>query len=132
MPIFLKFEVPIFIEMGVSKKKRYYLNLNSYRNWQFHLSNQLKQVFKTSLKDTLEALPPITKPVKITYTIFYPTKRKIDIDNIGCVICKFTNDALVHYGILQDDNNEIVPIIKFMYGGIDKENPRCQVELEEV
>jgi Holliday junction resolvase RusA-like endonuclease len=126
------FSVPIRLEVGVNKKKTHYLNLNGYRNWQFQLNNQLKKLFKITVAKDIRQLQPIEGKCKISYTIYYPTKRAFDIDNIGSVITKFTNDALVEFGILVDDNYNYVTELVFKFGGVDKDNPRCDVELEEV
>lgn len=124
--------VPIRLEVGINKKKMHYLNLNGYRNWQFQLNNQLKKLFKITVAEDIRNLKPVGGPVRITYSIFYPTKRAFDVDNIGTVISKFTMDALVEFEILVDDNYNYVPEIKFEYGGIDKDNPRCDVKIEEI
>ena len=124
--------VPIRLEVGVRKKKTHYLNLNNYRNWQFQLNNQLKKTFKITVAKDIRNLEPVGGPVKITYSIFYPTKRAFDVDNIGTVISKFTMDALVEFEIIEDDNYHFVPEIVFEFGGIDKENPRCDVLIEEL
>ena len=124
--------VPIRLEVGVHKKKTHYLNLNNYRNWQFQLNNQLKKTFKITVASDIRNLKPVGGPVRITYSIFYPTKRAFDVDNIGTVISKFTMDALVEFGIIEDDNYHFVPEIVFEFGGIDKENPRCDVLIEEL
>lgn len=71
-------------------------------------------------------------PCKISYTIFYPTKRKFDVDNIGAVVGKFTHDALIEAGVLEDDNHTYISDINYVFGGIDKENPRCDVVIEEI
>ena len=124
--------VPIRLEVGVRKKKTHYLNLNNYRNWKFQLNNQLKKTFKITVANDIRNLEPVGGPVKITYSIFYPTKRAFDVDNIGTVISKFTMDALVEFEIIEDDNYHFVPEIVFEFGGIDKENPRCDVLIEEL
>lgn len=126
------FSVPIKLEVGVAKKKNYYLNLNGYRNWQFQLNNQLKKLFKITVAEDIRALAPVGGQVRVSYTIYYPTKRAFDIDNIGSVITKFTHDALVEFGILEDDNYHFVREIVFKYGGVDKDNPRCDVVIEEI
>lgn len=126
------FSVPIKLEVGVNKKKNYYLNLNGYRNWQFQLNNQLKKLFKIEVAEEIRKLEPVDGVCSVTYTIYYPTKRAFDIDNIGSVITKFTHDALVEFGIFEDDNYNFVSEIVFRYGGVDKENPRCDVEIKEL
>jgi Holliday junction resolvase RusA-like endonuclease len=124
--------VPIKLEVGVAKKKTYYLNLNGYRNWQFQLNNQLKKTFKIEVAERVRELTPVTGTCRITYTIYYPTRRLFDIDNIGSVVTKFTHDALVEFGILEDDNYKIVEEIVYRFGGIDKDDPRCDVVIEEI
>lgn len=126
------FSVPIKLEVGVAKKKNYYLNLNGYRNWQFQLNNQLKKLFKIEVAEEIRKLTPVEGVVSVHYTIYYPTKRAFDIDNIGSVITKFTHDALVEFGILEDDNYNFVSKIVYEYGGVDKDNPRCDVVIKEI
>ncbi len=125
-----EFSVPIKLEVGVNKKKTYYLNLNGYRNWQFQLNNQLKKTFKIAVAKDIRQLRPVDGVCRVTYTIYYPTKRLFDIDNIGSVITKFTHDALVEFEILEDDNYNFVREVVFKFGGVDKENPRCDVVIE--
>jgi Holliday junction resolvase RusA-like endonuclease len=124
--------VPIKLEVGVAKKKTYYLNLNGYRNWQFQLNNQLKKTFKIQVAEKVRELEPVKGKCRITYTIYYPTRRLFDIDNIGSVVTKFTHDALVEFEILEDDNYKIVEEIVYRFGGIDKDDPRCDVLIEEI
>lgn len=123
------FDVPIKLEVGIRKKKTYYLNLNGYRNWQFQLNNQLKKLFKVSVAKQIRDLTPVDGVCSVLYEIYYPTRRAFDIDNIGTVITKFTHDALVEFGILEDDNYNYVNEIIYRFGGVDKENPRCQVTI---
>lgn len=126
------FSVPIKLEVGVRKKKTHYLNLNNYRNWQFQLNNQLKKLFKITIAKDIRHFEPLTSKCKVTYTIYYPNRRAFDIDNIGSVVCKFTNDALTEYGIIEDDNCNFITNIEFVFGGVDKDNPRCDVNIKEI
>ena len=41
-------------------------------------------------------------------------------------------DALTEYGIIEDDNCNFVTNIEFVFGGVYKENPRCDVTIEEI
>jgi len=127
-----EYSVPIKLEAGLKKQKTYFLNLNQYKKWHFQESNQLKRLFKVAVAKDIKQLAPIEGKCKVTYTIFYPNKRKFDIDNIGAVVSKFNNDALTELGILEDDNYSVITEIVFKFGGIDKDNPRCDVELESL
>jgi len=39
--------------------------------------------------------------------------------------------CVVEAGILLDDNYEVVPKLILEYGGISKENPRCEIEIKQ-
>ena len=54
-----RFSVPIRLEVGLRKKKMYYLNLNGYRNWQFQLNNQLN--LRRTYKFLRQHLGPVGK-----------------------------------------------------------------------
>lgn len=123
--------VPIILETGIRSKKTYYLNLNKYNTWHFQIKNQLKKLFKIHIIRDVRELTPIKK-CKTTYTIFYPTARKFDLDNVGSIIAKFTNDVFTEVGILVDDNYSIIQEMTYKFGGIDKENPRCEIIIEEL
>ncbi len=126
------FDVPIRLELGVHKKKMHYLNLGSYRNWQFQVANQMKKTFKINIIGKVRELTPVEKPIRATFKVFYPTRRLFDVDNIGSVVCKFTMDVLTEVGIIPDDNYQHVPEIHLEFGGVDKQNPRCEVTIEEI
>lgn len=121
------FTTPLVLQLGAKKPKNYWLNNNNYRNWHYQVSNNLKQLFKETL-DIIH-LQPVTSPVHLKYTFYYPDKANRDIGNSLATIDKFTADALVSAGILSDDNYTIVQSITGAFGGIDKVNPRCEVTI---
>lgn len=125
-----RFNVPLYLTRGKSKPKNYWLNMNGYRNWKYHLNNDLKKQFKEEIE-----LPDldntIQSEVKVVFTFYYPDNRLRDIDGSLSVISKFTLDALVEDGILEDDNYKYVVEVKGKLGGVDKANPRCEVEIKE-
>ncbi len=122
--------VPLYLTRGKKKTKNIWLNLNNYRNWKFHLSNSLKIQFKEELD--ISHLKPFIGKVRVTYTFYYPDSRLRDIDNSMAVISKFTLDSIVEGGILEDDNYKYVVEVRGRLGGVDKENPRCEVEIKEI
>lgn len=123
--------IPICLEAGIRKKKNFFLNLNSYNRWHFQEKNQLKKLFKISIIKNVRELKPIEK-CEITFKIFYSTKRLFDLDNVGSVLSKFTNDVLTEAEIIPDDNYQVVSKLTFEFGGIDAINPRAEVEIKEV
>lgn len=126
-----RLSLPLFIEIGTKKKKAYYINLNGFRNWCYRVSNNIKQQYKVEVEGAINNLPIMDK-VSTTYYIYYPTKRKFDLDNIGSISAKFFQDALVAFGRLKDDNYDYVQDIRFLFGGIDKDNPRVDVVIKEL
>ena len=126
------FSVPLYLVRGKKKPKNYWLNLNSYRNWKYHLNNDLKIQFKEAIHSSLAALDTIKGPIRIVYTFYYPDSRRRDLDNSQAVIAKFTQDALVEEGIIPDDDYTIVRSISGRYGGVDKTQPRCEVDIFEL
>lgn len=64
--------------------------------------------------------------VKCVY--FMPTRRKVDLNNL----LESTCDILVHYGVLEDDNSNIVHAHDGSRVRYDKQNPRVEIEITEV
>lgn len=118
--------------MGVKKPRNHWLTLNKYRNNQFHLNSDLKILFDSKIDLPAECLIPFEPNVEIEYKFFFPTKAKRDIDNSLAVVSKFTGDALVKRGVLEDDDFKIVNRIVGVYGGIDRDNPRCEVTVKQM
>lgn len=124
-------DLPLFIETGVRKRKKYYMNLNAYKQWHHKESNSIKRIYTMQVGKLLNDLPKFNK-IKLKYTIHYPTQRKYDVDNIGAVTSKFFQDTLVTFEKIDDDNFEYIPEITYQKGNSDKENPRVTVEIEEI
>lgn len=126
----IKLTCPVKIEMGSKKLRTYYLNLNNYRNWHYQVSNKLKVMFKGLMHSQLKDIKPVKEVHSITYTIFFGSKRRADLMNIGTVVDKFLCDALQEYNIIPDDDKEFLHTFIFEYGGIDKGNPRVEVTID--
>jgi len=104
--------------------------MNNFRNWPFHLSNNLKILFNKAIE-----IPELDSPLaacKITFIFYYPTVQRRDIDNSLSVIAKFTQDSLVAAKVILDDDYTIVRQVTGIYGGLDRKNPRCEVIVEEL
>lgn len=59
--------------------------------------------------------------------MFPNSKRKADLTNKAESIM----DALVDAGVLEDDNWFVCGDIRLLFGGIDRLNPRAEVEIEK-
>lgn len=109
--------------------KKIALNLNVYRNMHHHINNQVKKAYKELMRGQLVKLQPLKWPVKVKYR--YYLRQKCDVGNIHAVVDKFFLDALVELGRLPDDNIQFVAGASYMFAGIDRKNPRCEIEFLE-
>lgn len=83
--------------------------------------------YKAYEKACKEFIPKTDKPidyyVNIQCKYYMPTRRKCDLTNL----LEATDDILVHYGVLEDDNYSII----YSHDGsrvyYDKENPRTEI-----
>jgi Holliday junction resolvase RusA-like endonuclease len=100
-----------------------------------HMNNIEMNILKQKFNDFMVWLVNISgysnlkiNKCKITINTYYPTKHRHDNDNQSP---KFFLDALVHAGMLIDDDyNHLNPLI--IYGAYDKANPRTEILIEEL
>jgi biotin synthase-related radical SAM superfamily protein len=121
-----KIILPLYIETGKKKVKRYYLNLNVYRNTHFTILNNIKKQYTDICIDNLKNTKQYNE-LFIQYKLF--PKKLCDVNNICCVVDKFFLDALVHAKKIPDDNCKVVKQTLFSFGEFDKINPRIEIEL---
>lgn len=105
------------------------LNLNWYRNVHFQINNQAKLEYKTMMMPQLSRIARLTWPVKIRYR--YYVRQKCDVGNIHAVVEKFFLDVLVAMGKLPDDNIHYVVGASYVVAGVDRKNPRAEIEILE-
>lgn len=67
-------------------------------------------------------------PVNVKCLYYMPTHRRVDLVNLQ----EATLDILVKYGILKDDNSNIVVSMDGSRVLYDKEHPRTEIEITEV
>lgn len=68
---------------------------------------------------------PIDYPVQIKCTYYMKTKRRVDLTNL----LEATDDILVHYNVIKDDNRNIIASHDGSRVYYDKENPRTIIEI---
>lgn len=125
------FKVCLPLSVNVSSKKKFIFNINNYRNGHFFVLNKAKQLLKEFIQPQLINIPKLNK-IRLRYTLFKNDNRKCDVNNICTVADKFFCDALVEAGKLEDDNYDYLPLSVFRWGGIDKDNPRIEVEIKDI
>ena len=82
-------------------------------------------------KEWLKACPTLAPaglktPLAITYTFIWPDKRIRDGQNY----MKAVLDFIVNQGVIVDDNWNIVTSEMWCHSGIDKQNPRVEIEIK--
>jgi hypothetical protein len=124
-------KVPIYVELGKVKKKKYYLNLNLLRNQVAHLNNNIKKEFKRIVEPLI---PPIFyDKFELEYELYLPNKLKRDVSNVCSIIDKNFCDAFVELGHAPDDNYEYLQKITYKYGGMDeKKRGFCLITVRRV
>ena len=132
MKIILPFTVTI--PRKTKADKVFVLNLNNFRNAHHFTMNQAKILWKDVVLGSLDGFnvngpEAIIPPFRFTYTVFPGSNRKFDIGNVLPAVEKFTDDALIELGIIPDDSYKVIPAIDYRFGGVDKENPRIELEI---
>ena len=129
------------LEVFYSKKKKFILNLNNYRNAHYRVLSIAKKTYSDDLvemiknlfiKEKWDDIPRFDNPVDLEYVYYAKSNRRVDVSNPCSIIDKFTCDALVRVGILEDDSSKQIKYITYVYGGVDKENPRCRLTIKEI
>lgn len=107
------------------------LNLNSYRNTHFQILNKAKELYKENLRSILSPKMSLvlSPPYHFIYSVFPNSNRKFDLANVLPIVQKFTDDALIEFGIIPDDSYKIISKITYKFGGVDKECPRAELEI---
>lgn len=76
----------------------------------------------------LTHVEPYLSPCNVKCLYYMPTRRRVDLVNLQ----EATLDILVHYGILMDDNSDVVVSMDGSRVLYDKDNPRTEIEITEV
>lgn len=71
---------------------------------------------------------PIDVPVNVRCVYYMPTRRRVDLVNLQ----ECTLDILVKYGVLADDNSNIVVAMDGSRVLYDKENPRTEIMIAPI
>jgi Holliday junction resolvase RusA-like endonuclease len=126
----LKIDLPL--EIHYSKKKKFILNLNNYRNAHYRVLSTAKKLYSDELVPRLEEFDSFSEPVSLTYTYYARSKRRLDVSNPCSIIDKFACDALVKAEILEDDSFNQIKQVVYKFGGVDKDNPRCELVITKM
>jgi crossover junction endodeoxyribonuclease RusA len=98
------------------------VNSGAYTKWKKDAGQQVQETLrKWKFWDDV----PLQK-VAIKMFFYAPDRRKTDLTNKAESIM----DLLVDEGILKDDCCEVVPFLTLLFMGVEKDNPRMEVQIE--
>ena len=120
----------VYLPRKKIKDKKYILNLNNYRNWNYIVNNQIKAKYNDDMESQMDGYK--LSKVSLVFRYFKGSKRKCDRANVYSIQEKFLCDALVHWGVIEDDSDEFIFQTVYLPVEYDKENPRVEVEILEV
>lgn len=123
---FVKIDLPLSVPVG---RKSFVLNLNSYRNTHYRVLNDAKANYKALIWNSIPDIK-YTEPVELIYTYYHWRKGRVDVSNVCSIIDKFASDVLTERGIIPDDNSDYIKRVTYVWGGVDKINPRCELEIK--
>ena len=125
-------KMPLFVMLPrkTIPDKKYIINLNNYRNWNFIVSNQVKKAYSEIAKGTLsDFVAQDGCKVGLVFTLFKGSKRRIDRANVLSIHEKFFCDAMTDAGCIPDDNDEFVAWTHYCSGELDRTDPRVEIQI---
>lgn len=111
----------------VPSKKNSRINTRSGRSFPSARFTEWEKPALLELKEQFEGLKVTEYPISVTMIFFNKDNRRHDLDNQSSSVL----DTLVKAGVLEDDNQTKVDCLQLQYGGVDKENPRCEVYIDD-
>lgn len=103
------------------------LGMNWYRNAHFQDLNKCKKELSNYVNQQLMMQrKKITEQYEVHYTYFYKNNAS-DLMNVVSLSSKIVNDCLQEMGIVVNDNVQYCIRESAVVGGMDKENPRCEI-----
>lgn len=90
-------------------------------------SKQYKK-YEKECGEFLKDVEPFLDPCNIKCLFYMPTHRKVDLTNLLEAI----DDILVHYGILIDDNSNVIVGHDGSRVLYDKDNPRTEITITKM
>jgi hypothetical protein len=113
----------------VSKRKRWWLNLNHYRNAHHQTLDKAKKEFTDIVLPRLVDIPHLAQ-AQLSYILYGPSEQLCDVANVCSIVDKFFSDCMVKAERLTDDNRKYLPQVAYGWGGVDRDNPRVDVIIE--
>lgn len=110
--------------------KNFILNLNQYRNTHYRVLNNCKINYKEYMKEQIKKSKRYDRAIFV-YKVFEGNRRRYDLGNVCSVHQKFFEDAFVELNKISDDNSTYIPIVLYLKGRLDRDNPRVEIDVFE-
>lgn len=112
-----------------SKKNSKQITYNPATGKRSIVSSEAFTVWETAALWQLKKSKSVrTYPIRVIMTFYAGTARKFDLDNVAASVL----DVLKIGGIIIDDSIAYVPELILGFGGIDRNNPRVEIELTKM
>ena len=112
-----------------TKKNSQQIMINHKTGKPFVMQSSKYKEYEKNAGWFLKKLPkPINEPVNVKCVFYRETRIRCDLSNL----LEAAMDILVEYGILADDNFNIITGFDGSRVYIDKENPRTEITIETV
>lgn len=111
----------------ISQKNSKMIAINKHTNKPFVASNKNVREWKQNVALQLSKFEHVSGQVRIGIKFYNKDQRKRDLDNMTTSVL----DALKNSNIIEDDNCFIVTELHSYFGGIDKNNPRAEILIEQ-
>lgn len=112
----------------ITKKNHMQIFRNRKTGKPFVTQAERYKVYERDCGWFLGGIDKISSPVNLKCVYYMQTRRKVDLTNLNSSIC----DILVHHSVLEDDHCGIVVAMDGSRVKYDKENPRVEIEIEEI
>lgn len=131
----LSVSAPLFVIIPRKRvpDKKFILNLNNYRNTHYITLNDAKKIYSEEIKKNILRVFLSRKKIKSAKILmrYFHRDKNVDGANPTSIIEKFVCDAITDLKIWEDDNVKILESSAWEWGGVDKENPRCEIYIFE-
>jgi len=113
----------------ITKKNSQEIRINQKTGKRFPAQNKRYEKYEHDAGYFLKALKePIDFPVNLKCVFHRATRHRVDLSNLIEAI----QDVLVKYGILKDDNHNIVKSLDGCEVVVGSASPRTEIEITEV
>lgn len=125
-PVIYEAKIPL---QPRTKKNNQQILINGKTGKPFVAQNAKYKLYEQDAGWFLKKIPePINEPVNVKCTFYRDSRRRCDLTNLLEAI----DDILVKYGILADDNFEILAGHDGSRVKVDKEHPRTEIEITRI